>query len=330
LTVAPGDRSAVAVAVVSWNTRERLRACLLSLLPDAQAGRADVWVVDNASSDGSAEMVRADFPWVTLIESETNLGFGAAVNRVARETDSGWIAPANADTEVCGGALECLLEAGEGHPRAAVIAPRLELPDESTQHSVYAFPTLPFTVIFNLGLQRLMPRLGDRLCLEGYWDPARARSVDWAIGAFLLVRRSAWDAVDGFDREQWMYAEDLDLGWRLARRGWRTRYEPRAVVRHDASSAAIKAWGEERTARWMDSTYDWLRRRRGPVRSRLTAAVNVAGALARAALLSLGARVDARRFGWKRDVFATWARLHWQAGIKPRPGTGPAEDPRSR
>ncbi len=90
------------------------------------------------------------------------------------------------------------------------------------------------------------------MCLEGAWDPQRPRRVPWAVGAFLLVRRPAWDAIGGFDPAQWLYAEDLDLGWRLARAGWATRYEPRARVRHHESAATGQAWGsDERTARWL-------------------------------------------------------------------------------
>jgi N-acetylglucosaminyl-diphospho-decaprenol L-rhamnosyltransferase len=89
----------VAVAVVSWNTRELLAGCLRSLAPEADAGRAEVWVVDNASSDGSPELVRDEFPWAQLVASDENLGFGRAVNAVAERTESDWIAPANADAK---------------------------------------------------------------------------------------------------------------------------------------------------------------------------------------------------------------------------------------
>ena len=286
----------VAVAVVSWNTRDLLRDCLRSL---AGQSLAEVWVVDNASQDGSAAMVAQEFPSVRLVASERNLGFGPAVNLVASQTTAPWIAPANADVELAPGALRALLDAGERHPRAGILAPRLELPSGETQHSVYAFPTIPFTARFNLGFHR---RVGDRLCLEGFWDPTRERDVDWAIGAFLLVRRAAWDAAGGFDQGQWMYAEDLDLGWRAARAGWSTRYVPSARVLHHASAATTQAWGDERTLRWLRSTYAWMLRRRGLIRTRVTAAINVAGAYARA----------------RNPYFRMWGGLHRRAGFAPR------------
>jgi GT2 family glycosyltransferase len=286
----------VAVAVVSWNTRDLLRDCLRSLVDEPAA---EVWVVDNASSDGSAEMVRSEFPSVRLLALDANVGFGPAVNRVAEATDTPFLAPANADTALRPGALAALLDAAERHPRAGVLAPRLELPSGETQHSVYAFPTIPFTARFNLGFHR---RVGDRLCLEGFWDPSRERDVDWAIGAFLLVRRSAWEAAGGFDDQQWMYAEDLDLGWRVARAGYTTRYVPSARVLHHASAATTQAWGDERTLRWLRSTYAWMLRRRGPVRTRATALINVLGAYARA----------------RDPYFRMWGGLHRRAGFAPR------------
>jgi len=286
----------VAVAVVSWNTRDLLRDCLRSL---AGQSLAEVWVVDNASQDGSAAMVAQEFPSVRLIASERNLGFGPAVNLVAAQTAAPWIAPANADVELAPGALRALLDAGERLPRAGVLAPRLELTSGVTQHSVYAFPTIPFTALFNLGFHR---RYGDRLCLEGHWDPSRERDVDWAIGAFLLVRRAAWDAAGGFDDAQWMYAEDLDLGWRAARAGWSTHYVPAARVRHHASAATTQAWGDERTLRWLRSTYAWMLRRRGLARTRITALINVGGAYARA----------------RDPAFRRWGGLHRRTGLAPR------------
>jgi N-acetylglucosaminyl-diphospho-decaprenol L-rhamnosyltransferase len=287
------------VAVVSWNTRDLLAQCLGSLHVEVDQGRAAVWVVDNASSDGSAELVRREAPWATLVESDKNLGFGGAVDLVAERTDSPWLAPANADIALEPGALGTLLNAATD-ARTAVVAPRLVLPDGRTQHSVYHFPTVPFTIAFNLGLLGLSRRLGDRFCLEGRWDPDRPRTVDWAVGAFLLVRRSAFDAVGGFDARQWMYAEDLDLGWRLADAGYCTRYEPRAAVRHHQSAATSAAFGEEKMARFMKGTYAVLARRRGAVHARATATVNCLGAAVRAG--------TSRRE--RRDLNRRWLAAH--------------------
>jgi N-acetylglucosaminyl-diphospho-decaprenol L-rhamnosyltransferase len=313
----PSRKTQVAVAIVSWNTRELLRACLGSLAGDASTGLAEVWVVDNASTDGSAELVEREFPWARLIASTENLGFGRAVNEVAAQTQSAWIAPANADTRVSPGALETMLAEGERHPEAAVVAPRLVLPDGSAQHSAYPFPTVPFTLAYLAGLTRLNRRIAHRWCIGDGFDPDENRAVPWVVGAFLLVRRQAWDQVGGFDQEQWMYAEDLDLGWRLGRAGWKARYVPSAEVLHDESAATSQAWGAERHARWHASTYRWLMKRRGLAYARLIATLNVAGFLARAALLSVSGSVRGRTSDEARQSALNAARAH-SVGLRSR------------
>lgn len=299
----------VAIAVVSWNTRDLLDACLHSLERYVERGQAEVWVVDNGSTDGSASLVRERHPWAHLLEG-ANVGFGGAVNRVAAQTATPWIAAANADVELTEGALEAMLRAGAAHARAGAIAPRLVLGDGQVQHSVHPFPTLALTLAFNLGLAEAIPALGDHLTIEGRWDPTRPRHVDWALGAFVLLRREAWDAVGGFDRRQWMYAEDLDLAWRLRRAGWRTWFEPAADVRHAGGASTSQAWGARCTEQWVWSTYAWMLRRHGPAFVRATAIVNVLGAAARAALLSARARRDPARFAERRGVMLEWVRLH--------------------
>jgi GT2 family glycosyltransferase len=307
----------VAVAVVSWNTRELLRRCLESLRPDAESGLAEVWVVDNGSEDGSPDLVRSDFGWATLHEPGGNLGFGRAVNAVAERTDSEWIAPSNADIAVEPGALGALLEAGRSGERVGAVAPRLILPDGATQHSVHPFPTVSLSLAFGVGLHRIVPGLADRLALEGGWNAERAREVDWAHGAFLLVRRSAWREVGGFDPAQWMYAEDLDLGWRLAKTGWTTRYEPRARVRHEHAAAASVAFGNERHDRYMEASYGWMARRRGMAVTWTFAGLNYAIAQSRAAAFGLGARFAPRRFSGRRDAARAHAAGH-RRGLRSR------------
>src|SRR5256885_1304444 len=118
----------VAIVVVSWNTRDLLARCLDSLKPEVERGRAQVWVVDNASADGSADLVRERFGWVNLIASDENLGFGRAVNLAAERSSSDWIVAANADIAVRPGAVETMLEAGGGDPGPGAIAPPLVTP----------------------------------------------------------------------------------------------------------------------------------------------------------------------------------------------------------
>jgi GT2 family glycosyltransferase len=306
----PDGAAPVTVAVISWNTRELLRRCLDSFAAYAETGLGDVWVVDNASEDGSADVVRGDFPWAELVPLSQNVGFGAAVNLVAARTSSPWLILANADTAARPGAIEALLQAASGDPGAGVLAPRLVLPDGSTQHSVFAFPTVPFTLLFNAGLFHVSRRLSDRLAIAGKWDSTRARRVPWAVGAFLLVRRRAWNDVHGFDARQWMYAEDLDLGWRMREAGWSTRYEPRAVVEHHSAASTTQMWGPDPRPRWQRSTYGWMMRTFGPARTRAIALMNLVGTVARYVALAPAARLAPERWAEHRRALVPWIRSH--------------------
>jgi N-acetylglucosaminyl-diphospho-decaprenol L-rhamnosyltransferase len=301
----------VTIAVVSWNTRELLGRCLESMRAPVEAGLARVVVVDNVSADGSAALVRERFTWAELIEAERNLGYGAAVNAAVEGATTPWLAPANADVELRPGALEALLAAGRDHPEAGLLAPTLLLPGGSVQHSVHAFPSLELALAFNLGLGAAMPRLGDRLCLDGRWDPARAREIDWAHGAFVCVRRVAFEAIGGFDAGQWMYAEDLDLAWRLAEAGWARRFVPAARVGHEVAAATGQRFGDdERAAAHMAAAQDWLRRRRGRVGAAAYAAINALGSALRLLALVPLARVSRRRFAARRELERRYLRLH--------------------
>ena len=317
----------VTIAVVNTNGRDLLRACLRSFEPEVEAGRVEAWVVDNASTDGSAAMVEREFPWAELVASQENLGFPQAANLVADRTSGEWLATANEDVELSEGALEALLSAAREHPEAAIVAPRLVMPDGSTQHTVYSFPTFLVTAAHHLGLQRLSRRLGERLLLDGYWDPARARHVPWAFAAFVLIRRSAFDAVGGFGRDLWMYADDLDLAWRLRAKGWRVWYEPAARVIHHGGAATLATFGDARTATRMAATYAWMVKRRGVVVTWATAGASYGVMALRLAFFGPLARLAPRRFAAERDRARFWTAVH-REGLRSR-GTILAADERA-
>jgi GT2 family glycosyltransferase len=303
----------VTIAIVSWNTRELLARCLSSLAEEVGSGRAEVWVVDNASSDGSADLVRERFAWARLIALEENVGFGRAINMVAARTSAPWLATANADIALRPGALERLLQAGTADAGAGAVAPRLMLPSGETQHSVFAFPTLFFAFCLAVSAYRFSATIGDRYAFPGHWDSERARRVPWAVAAFLLVRRTAWEEVGGFDERQWMYAEDLDLGWRLHRAGWATRFEPRALIDHESAAATTQLFGPELAPHWQRSTYGFLARRRGNAYTRGVAALNLLGAVWRWALVMLRPGVSRA----ERGAYFRWILVHL-AALDPR------------
>ena len=303
----------VRIVVVSWNTRELLRRCLTSFADDHAAGLCEVVVVDNGSVDGSAEMVRDEFGWIELILPGDNVGFGAAVNVGADRLgeQARWLIASNADVAVEPGAIAAMVVRAEGDPDCGAVAPRLIAPDGSTQHSVHRFPGTGVSLAVLLGLRHL-PRLGERLLLEGSWDPDRARPVPWAHGAFILFRRAAFDAAGGFDPAQWMYAEDIDIAWRLRAAGYSTAYEPSARVRHAGSAAAVQAFGEERSARHIRAAYRWMARRRGLLRTRAFALVNTCGSAVRWLFAQPGRLLGFSGSAERGAMYRSYVKLHRQ------------------
>jgi GT2 family glycosyltransferase len=162
------------------------------------------------------------------------------------------------------------------------------------------------------------------MLIEGHWDAERERELDWAHGAFLLLRREALDDAGGFDPRQWMYAEDLDICWRFRRRGWPTRYVPTARVGHRVSAATEQAWGDARTERWLASTYDWIERRRGKRAARAYGVLNLAGAAARWGALRPLAAIRPERWASPCEEMSRWTRRHLVAirrgGLSAEPG----------
>lgn len=303
------------IAVVSYNTRDLLDACLRSLCPAVDAGLAEVWVADNESSDGSPEMVERDHAWAHLLRTGGNLGFGRAVNAVAERTRSEWIAAANADIEAEEGALAALIEAGRVDPRTGAVAPRLILPDGVTQPSVHHFPTLGDTIITASQLWRVSRRVRMARLLE--WDPGRRARVPWATGAFLVVRRDAFEAAGGFDEHQWLYAEDMDLCWRLRRAGYEVLYTPDARIRHWENASTRPVFGDGFIDQWMGATYAWMVRRQGIVRTWLTLAIRWAEASLRAAALLPLARRRPERWAFRLEHARGEARIA-RKGLAPR------------
>jgi hypothetical protein len=190
-----------------------------------------VVVVDNDSGDGTAEMVKREFPEVELIASPENLGFAAATNLGARRGQAAYLLALNPDTAVTEGALDAVISVLESHSDVAVVGPRLLRPDGTFDHAARrSFPT-PLSALGHFsGVGR---RAGASGRLAAYRAPeVESGPVDAVNGAFMLMRRSAFDAAGGFDEGYWMYMEDLDLSYRLAQQGWSSWYEPSATVRH--------------------------------------------------------------------------------------------------
>jgi GT2 family glycosyltransferase len=220
--------AAVDVVIVNHNTCEHLVACL-----DAVSEASACIVVDNASTDASVRMVRQRYARVELLANADNPGYGAAANQGVARCRSEYVLLLNSDTIVTPGALDALGDYLDQHPEVAIVGPRLAYPDGRLQPSTNPFPTLLPTLLTesSIGpLLRYVPGLGRHYLPT--WSHKRARAVPWVMGAAMAIRRTAFDAVGGFDTSYFMYFEEVDLCYRLAAAGWQVHFAPVATVIH--------------------------------------------------------------------------------------------------
>jgi GT2 family glycosyltransferase len=228
----------LAVIVVSWNTRALLQTCLEKLkkeLEEPAIGllNAQVFVIDNNSSDGSAAMVAAEHDWVTLLENDTNRGFAAANNQALKSVSADYVLLLNPDTEVQPGAIKTLIDFLKTHERAAVVAPQLLNTDGSIQRSCRAFPTFKGMLFELIGLSRLMPnvqKFREYKMLD--WNHDDERQVDQPEGACLLIRKAVLDQVGLLDEGYFMLFEEVDWCYRVKKAGWEIWFTPNAQVVH--------------------------------------------------------------------------------------------------
>jgi len=224
----------VSVIVVSYNTRELLRECLLSLQRETDGVSYEVVVVDNASEDGSAAMVPEAFPEISLLALDTNVGFARANNLAAERARGSYLLLLNPDTVVLGGAVQRLVEFARRHPDAGVYGGRTLREDGSVDpSSCWGAPSLWSLTCFAVGLSGLFPRsrLFDPESL-GRWERDSVRHVDVVAGCLLLMDGRLWRELGGFDSRFFMYGEDFDLCLRAGRLGYRPTVTPDATIVH--------------------------------------------------------------------------------------------------
>ncbi len=238
----------LSIVILNYNTREHLRECLLSLLAEGSTSlsggpiQAEVIVVDNASSDGSAEMAATEFLWVELIRSPRNGGFAHGNNQALRRVRGAAILLLNPDTRMPRGGVADMLDRLREHPEAGIVGPKLLRPNGSMHLACRrSFPTPAIAFYRFSGLARLRPaspRFG-RYNLT-FVDPDVPIEVDSVCGACLLVRRQVVQRIGLLDERFFMYGEDLDWCMRTRQAGWTVRYEPGIVVQHQHGAASRK------------------------------------------------------------------------------------------
>ncbi len=284
----------VSIIVVSFNTRELLRECLISVYGDPYPGEKDVWVVDNASTDGSAQLVGQAFPEAHLIANSENTGFARANNQALARARGDFLFLLNSDAALRPGCLSGLVHALASQPDLGLCGPALFNPDGTRQPSCGAFPSIAQEALFQSYLFKLVPldfpvgRSVSRAMRARY---GQRRRVDWLTGAALMFRREVYERIGGLPEHAFMYGEDLEFS--RTGRARRLRVLLRARRRSAASPGRLRTQGLRTLDRRLHRGYPRLlsalrkparstrRRRLRARRQRLSSAALASGRRAR-------------------------------------------------
>jgi hypothetical protein len=223
----------LSVIIVSYNSLSVLKPCLESLRRHLPAGDSEIIVVDNASKDGTPDMVRRDFPAVTLVANEENVGYSRGVNLGIRRAEGRYFLILNPDTVVGGDAIAKMMDFMDRHREAGIVGPKLVFFDGNIQYSCRRFYTWKVLLMRRTFLGKFFKNssaVRDHLMLD--YDHETLREVDWILGACMLVRREAVESVGLMDERFFLYFEDVDWCYRMKQRGWKVYYYPEAVITH--------------------------------------------------------------------------------------------------
>lgn len=239
----------LSVVILSWNTRELLRECLESMRGGTGGLATEVLVVDNASSDGSADMVAEAFPEARLFRNAGNRGYAGGVNQGLRESRGERICLLGSDTRVFPDTLPLLAAFLDAHPDAGAVAPRILNPDGSLQGGCMRFPTLTTVLWWDTPLQAWWPESRElrRYRLKD-WDHRGTRQIEQPPGTCLMVRRATVDRIGLMDERLWLFFNDVDWALRMWKAGAPIWYVDEARIIHHLGRS---------TAQFLDYAPQW-------------------------------------------------------------------------
>jgi len=233
------------ISIVSYNSLSFLRECLNSILSSPPGVGHEIIVVDNASSDGTDEFVKKNYPEIILIPNKRNIGFAAANNRAIEESRSKYVLLINSDCMVYKKSLGSLVEFMEKNPEVGIAGPKIVNSDGTIQFSCRRFPS-----VFNAAAHTILTNIFPdnpfskkyKLADIGRDNPFK---VDWVSGSCMIIRRKALEDTGILDENYFMYVEDLDICYRMWQKNWEVQYYPEAEIMHhiagSSGSGEIKA-----------------------------------------------------------------------------------------
>ena len=310
----------VSVIIVSYGVRDLLRRCLASV--GSQRGpTVETWVVDNASGDGSADVVASEFPGVHLIRNPENVGFARACNQALDHATGDPLLLLNPDTEIPPGSLAALTQVFSRHPNAGAAGFALRGPEGLPQPGCLSFPTVLNTALESFGLHRAGLRLGIGSPASAPTPREGEGEVDWVAGAFFAITRAALERVGGLSPESFMYGEEMDWSWRARQLGFSTVFSNAVEVLHHGGSSGQGLRGSLFVLN-LEARLRFLRRYRGVLSAAIAREVLVLGSMLRLAYWWPRAALESRAGGiaprTRDQVDRFRAVLEWRLGRAPR------------
>jgi GT2 family glycosyltransferase len=297
------------VIIVSYNTKALLREALASVAQHAPRA-TEVIVVDNASADGSADMVAEEFPFATLVRSPRNLGFAAANNVALRRARGEFVMLLNPDAVLCPDTARSLMAFLRHETDVGIAGPTIFFPDGTFQSSGFPFPTVLDELRQSRSVDWLLRRCGSSPAPTA--EGTTALDVDWVDGACLMIRREALDEIGLIDEQYFLYGEEVDWCYRARRAGWRVVAVRSATVKHHRGKSS---GGAGATVAYLTETrLRFFRTHHGTATALLVSVIFALGCVRQMAGAALAALLRRRR-----STAASWTRLkavwHWWAGL---------------
>jgi hypothetical protein len=302
----------LSVVLVSWNTREVLRRCLVSLFEHAGMG-LDVIVVDNASGDETVAMLQSEFSSVRVIANEENVGFARACNQGMRASESRYILLLNSDTYVVDDSIRRLVATLDARTEISMLGCQIRTPNDRVQHTANRALGIFRGLFEDLWLYRFVsPKVWKRMLLGGYWENDEEAEVDWLAGVFMLLRRSMFLEDGGFCEDFFMYGEDSEWCMRLRKKGRRILFTPGGVVYHIGAVSSDRRWTARQRLRlcYLGDIRAYSKVN-GPVLGIIYTTTRLLGSLVRTAVYSVASLLSRseylvqqrRHYGWRSQFY---------------------------
>ena len=223
----------VSIIVVAWNVRALLYNCLKSVYDETKDIDFEVIYVDNASTDGSVDMVKKEFPQVNIIQNKKNEGFIKANNQGVQTAKGRYVLLLNSDTLILNNAVAKIVKFADAHPETAVVGCRVLNPDRTLQRNCFMYPSILNMFLSATGLYKIFPKskFFGREDMT-WWDFNDVREVETVCGSFSLVRRQAIDQVGLMDERYFVYGDDPDWCYRFKKNGWKIMFTPNGEIIH--------------------------------------------------------------------------------------------------